>query len=91
MQQNAFAARFYAAFLKLIEEKRLAKSEIKAVLKILEYMQGGLLLRLSFASLARDAGLDPANISKVIASLKEKGLIVEEDGNLFLNPDILDR
>lgn len=86
---NQFVFLFYNSLLAMIDDYNLAKNDIKAILKILEYMQYGNLVRMSFAQLARDIGVDPTNITKITRKLKKAALLIEKDGNLFLNPHVI--
>lgn len=87
--RNSFVLLFYNSLLQIIDEYNLTKTEIKAILKILEYMQWGNLVRMSYAQLARDIGADASNSSKIIKRLKTANLLFEKDGNLYLNPHII--
>lgn len=86
---NDFVILFYNSLLSIINEYNLSKTDIKAVLQILEYMQYGNLVRMSYAQLARDIGIDPSNINKVIKKLKQSYLLIEKNNNLYLNPHII--
>lgn len=86
---NDFVILFYNSLLNIIEEFNLSKIDIKAILKILEYMQYGNLIKMSFAQLARDINIDPTNISRVIKKLKNSQLLIERNNNMYLNPHII--
>lgn len=86
---NDFVILFYNSLLNIIEEFNLSKTDIKAILKILEYMQYGNLVKMSFAQLARDINIDPTNISRVIKKLKQSQLLIEKNNNMYLNPHII--
>lgn len=86
---NDFVILFYNSLLNIINEYNLSKTDIKAVLQILEYMQYGNLVRMSYAQLARDIGIDPSNINKIIKKLKQSYLLIERNNNLYLNPHII--
>ena len=87
--RNDFVILFYNSLLSIINEYNLSKTDIKAILKILEYMQYGNLIRMSYAQLARDIGVDPSNINKTIRKLKQSKLLIEKDSNLYLNPHVM--
>lgn len=86
---NDFVILFYNSLLNIIDEFNLSKTDIKAILKILEYMQYGNLVKMSFAQLARDINIDPTNISRVIKKLKQSQLLIEKNNNMYLNPHII--
>ena len=89
--RNDFVILFYNSLLSIINEYNLSKTDIKAILKILEYMQYGNLIRMSYAQLARDIGVDPSNINKTIRKLKQSKLLIEKDSNLYLNPHVISK
>lgn len=88
---NDFVILFYNSLLNIINEYNLSKTDIKAILKILEYMQYGNLIRMSFAQLARDIGIDPSNINKTIKKLKQSKLLIDKESNLYLNPHVISK
>lgn len=86
---NQFVLLFYQSFLFTIDEYNLSRNEIRTILKILEYAQFGNLIQLSYTKLAKDLGMDKSNCSKIMKKLKTTGLLIDEDGNMFLNPQII--
>lgn len=86
---NQFVLLFYQSFLFTIDEYNLSRNEIRTVLKILEYTQFGNLIQLSYTKLAKDLNMDKANTSRIIKKLKAASLLIDDDGNLFLNPQII--
>lgn len=86
---NNFVLCFYNSLKVLINQFNLSKTDIMAILQILEYMQYGNLVRMSYAKLARDIGIDERNISRVIRKLKAAKLLIVKDENLYLNPHII--
>lgn len=88
---NDFVILFYNSLLSIINEYNLSKTDIKAILQILEYMQYGNLVRMSYAQLARDIGVDPSNINKTIRKLKQSNLLIERESSLYLNPHIISK
>lgn len=88
---NDFVILFYNSLLNIINEYNLSKTDIKAILQILEYMQYGNLVRMSYAQLARNIGIDPSNINKTIKKLKQSNLLIEKEGSLYLNPHVISK
>ena len=86
---NQFVLLFYQSFLHTIDEYNLSRNEIRCLLKILEYTQFGNLIQLSFAKVGKDLNINRANISRIIKKLKEAKLLMDDDGNMFLNPQII--
>lgn len=86
---NEFALMFASAFLQTIDDYKLTRNDIRVVLKIIEYAQFGNLLRMSYASLGKDLNMEKANISRSIKRIKDSQLIIDIDGNLYLNPHII--
>lgn len=86
---NEYVLLFYANFKNIIREYKLTKNDILVVLQMLEYMQYGNLLRISYRKLANDVGIDPKNINKTIKRLKDSDLLIEEDENTYLNPHVI--
>lgn len=88
---NDFVILFYSSLLNIINEYNLSKTDIKAILQILKYMQYGNLVRMSYAQLARDIGIDPSNINKTVKKLKQSNLLIERESGLYLNPHIISK
>lgn len=86
--RNPFVFLFGGNFMKIAIEYGLTRMEILAVIQMLDYMQFGNLIKMSYAKLMRDIGCDPTNGSRVIKRLKEVKIIIEEGGNTYLNPHI---
>lgn len=85
---NEYAFLFASNINSIIDQYNLNRSEIRVVLKLIEYMYFGNLLSFSNSKLAKDLNLDPSNCSKIVKRLKKTELIVEDDGNLYFNPHI---
>lgn len=86
---NPFVLLFYDSLLEIINEFNLSQLEIKALLKILHYMQYGNLVNISYAQIMRDIGADPTHSSRVTKRLKNAGILIDKDGHTFLNPHIV--
>jgi len=87
---NQFVLMFFAAFLSLIDEFKLTRNDIRVILKILEIMQFGNLVRVSWTSLGKSIGITPTNMGRHVKTLKDSKLLIEdEDGNIYLNPQVI--
>lgn len=86
---NSFILLFYSSLKSLIREFHLSPTDIVALLQIAEYMEYGNLFRMSYAQLARDIGIDPRNLSKTVKKLKDSKILIEHDGNSYINPQVL--
>lgn len=85
---NEYAFLFATNFNSIIDSYDLNRSEIRVVLKLIEYMYFGNLLSFSNAKLSKDLNIDPSNVSKILKRLKKTELIIEDEGNMFFNPHI---
>lgn len=88
---NPFAMIFCGSFLNLINNYDLTKNDIKTVLQIIYYARFGNLIQMSYAKLAKDLGINRQNLSRTMKKLRESGIIIEDDGNMFLNPQIISK
>lgn len=86
---NEFVLMFASIFLQTIDDYKLTRNDIRVVLKIIEYAQYGNLLKMSYSTLAKDLSIDKGDISKSIKRIKNSQLIIDIDGNLYLNPHII--
>lgn len=86
---NTFSLLFHSNLKYLIQEYNLKTTEIVALLQINEYMQYGNLIQMSYSKLARDIGIDPRNITRTIKKLKACKIIIEKDGNSYINPQVI--
>lgn len=86
---NEFAILFVTAFLQCIDEYNLTRNDIRVMLKIIEYMKFGNLLRMSYSTIAKDLKIDKSNVSKTIKKLKDNKLIINDNGNEYLNPHVI--
>lgn len=87
--RNPFVLLFYDSLLDIIKEFDLHFVEVKALLRILHYMEYGNLVSLSFAQIMRDIDADVTNASKVVKKLRESGILIKKDGHTFLNPHVI--
>lgn len=87
---NQFCLLFYQSFLDTIDEYQLKLNDIRVILKILEKMQFGNLVKLSWSDIARSLKMNPTNINRHIKKLKDAALLIEDEGgNTYLNPQII--
>lgn len=85
---NEYVFLFYENLDNIIKHYKLNTTEIRIVLKIINYMRFGNLISLSITSLAKDLDMNKGNVSRALKKMKSTELIVERDGNLFFNPHI---
>ena len=85
---NEYAFLFATNLDSIIDKYNLNKSEIRVVLKLIQYMYFGNLLSFSNNRLAMDLKIDKGNISRILKKLKKTELIIEDNGNLYFNPHI---
>ncbi|WP_121514281.1 DNA-binding protein, partial [Brenneria goodwinii] len=71
-----------------LAELDITKSELKVIAKILNKMEFGNLFHISQAALCRDLGIGKSNMSLIFKKLKTKGIIIDKDGDLFMNSNI---
>ena len=86
---NNYALLFHTAFLQTIDEYNLALNDVRVMLKIIELMKFGNLVHISWTKIAKDLKIMPKNMSRHINKLKQAKLLLSEDGNIFLNPQII--
>ena len=86
---NNYVLLFYNAFDKMIDEYSLSRTEIRTMLKIMEYMRFGNLIQLSQKKMAEDLKIDRPFVSRIMKRLKNCGLLIDDGGNLYLNPQII--
>ena len=87
---NQFALLFASAFLSLIEEFKLSRNDLRVLIKIIELMQFGNVIKLSWNTVGTSLGITSNNIVRHVKTLKDAKLILEDDdGSLFLNPQII--
>lgn len=71
-----------------LAELDITKSELKVIAKILNKMEFGNLFHISQATLCRDLGIGKSNMSLIFKKLKTKSIIIDKDGDLFMNSNI---
>lgn len=86
---NNYALLFHTAFLQTIDDYKLSLNDVRVMLKIIEYMKFGNLVHMSWTKLGKDLGISSKNISRHITKLRNAKLILDDDGNIYLNPQIV--
>lgn len=71
-----------------LAELDISKNELKVIARILNIMEFGNCFHISQAKLCRDLDIKKSNMSLVFTKLKKKGIIINKDGDLFMNSNI---
>lgn len=71
-----------------LAELDISKNELKVIARILNIMEFGNCFHISQAKLCRDLDIKKSNMSLVFKKLKKKGIIIDKDGDLFMNFNI---
>ncbi|EPK6332389.1 DNA-binding protein [Klebsiella pneumoniae] len=71
-----------------LAELDISKNELKVIARILNIMEFGNCFHISQAKLCRDLDIKKSNMSLVFKKLKRKGIIIDKDGDLFMNSNI---
>ena len=71
-----------------LAELDISKNELKVIARILNIMEFGNCFHISQAKLCRDLDIKKSNMSLVFKKLKMKGIIIDKDGDLFMNSNI---
>lgn len=66
----------------------ISKNELKVIARILNIMEFGNCFHISQAKLCRDLDIKKSNMSLVFKKLKKKGIIIDKDGDLFMNSNV---
>lgn len=66
----------------------ISKNEFRVLTYILEYMEFGNLINLSQASLCKALNIASGNMSNIFKKLRQKGILVEHHGHLYINSNI---
>ena len=70
-------------------EDNLSGAEFKIIIYLCEIMQhGNILVGFSQKKLAEDLGMSTSNVSKCLKKLKEKGILVEDQGHTYINSNL---
>ncbi|MGU3245386.1 replication/maintenance protein RepL [Enterobacter hormaechei] len=79
---------FVIAFTDNILELNLTNNEFKILVYILKIMEFGNLIGLSQKKVGEDLGLNKSTVSKVYGTLKEKKVLIDHNGHLYINSNI---
>lgn len=71
--------------LALLAERGLSKPETRVLASILAAMEFGNLVRFSQSACAKRLDLSRSTVSRAFKALASKGVLVEKDGNLYMN------
>ncbi|SLU68618.1 Uncharacterised protein [Klebsiella pneumoniae] len=71
-----------------LAELDISKNELKVIARILNIMEFGNCFHISQAKLCRDLDIKKSNMSLVFKKLKKKAIIIDKDGDLFMNSNI---
>lgn len=66
----------------------ISQNELKIITYILKCMEFGNLINLNQSAIARDLGLQRSNVSSNFKKLKDKGILIENDGHLYMNSNL---
>lgn len=66
----------------------ISKNEFRVLTYILEYMEFGNLINLSQSSLCKALNIASGNMSNIFKKLRQKGILVEHHGHLYINSNI---
>ncbi|EAR8223685.1 DNA-binding protein [Salmonella enterica subsp. enterica] len=71
-----------------LAELDISKNELKVIARILNIMEFGNCFHISQAKLCRELDIKKSNMSLVFKKLKKKGIIIDKEGDLFMNSNI---
>ena len=82
-----FVMLFASNLQRLLCRNKLTINEMKILLTIVTYSQYRNMFKVSQKAIAKETGIHKGNVSKYYKSLKEKGIILEDENeNEFINP-----
>ncbi|WP_275267276.1 DNA-binding protein [Pantoea ananatis] len=87
----SFAQPYVFAFtsnFRILSDLDISKNEFHVLTYILEYMEFGNLINLSQSSLCKALNIASGNMSNIFKKLKQKGILVEHHGHLYINSNI---
>lgn len=89
---NNFVIMFYKSFLEIVSNDNITKQDIKVLLKILEKMEFGNLIKYTQESLAKELNTKQASISRSIKNLRDADIIIRtEDKEEYINPQLFNK
>lgn len=87
---NQFALIFHNNLLLTLDEYKLTLNDLRVILKIIDLMKFGNLVKLSWSDVARSLGINPQNMNRHINKLRKAHLLIDDEGgNTYLNPQII--
>ncbi|EGX7019602.1 DNA-binding protein, partial [Escherichia coli] len=87
----SFAQPYVFAFtsnFRVFSDLDISKNEFRVLTYILEYMEFGNLINLSQSSLCKALNIASGNMSNIFKKLRQKGILVEHHGHLYINSNI---
>jgi hypothetical protein len=90
--RSEFALIFYESFLDTIDFYNLGKTDIKVLMGLLLFLSRGNVVQLTQSTIAKRIHVQPFQVSRSFARLKESKLLIEDgDKSLFLNPQVISK
>lgn len=87
---NNYVLLFYQALLQTIDDYNLTLNDLRVILKILEMMQFGNVVKLSWSDVGNRLNIRRQNMAKHIKKLKDAAILIDDEGgNTYLNPHII--
>lgn len=86
---NQFALLFHTSLLETIDEYNLTLNDLRVILKVIELMQFGNLVKISWLDVGKALNIKKQNMSKHVRNLKASGLLITHEGATYLNPQII--
>jgi DNA-binding Lrp family transcriptional regulator len=87
----SFAQPYVFAFtsnFRVLAELDISKNELRVLTYIIEKMDFGNLINLSQSVISKDLNISSGNMSNLFKKLKQKGILVLNDGHLYINSNI---
>lgn len=84
-----FVCMFMTNMSSIMEKYRLNMTELRIFFKLASYMEFGNKIKVKQKYLGEELDIKPANISKAIKRLKEIEILLEVNGELYFNPQLL--
>lgn len=89
---NNFVLLFYNAFLQTIDDYGLTLNDVRVMLKIIDLMKFGNLVKISWTDVAKGLGISHTNMPRHLKKLRAAQLLIDdENGSTFLNPQIISK
>lgn len=82
-----FVYQFTSNF-RVLSDMDISKNEMRVLSYILELMDYGNLINVSQASICKELKIASGNMSNIFKKLREKGVLIEREGHLFVNSNI---